>query len=77
MREVQAAEITQLDPLQVAPEAFARIQLRRIGGQSLEVEALRRAVGQECLDGMAAMMAPSWLWKYSLPSGEMALMADR
>ena len=55
MREVQAAEITQLDPLQVAPEAFARIQLRRIGGQSLEVEALRRAVGQECLDGMAAM----------------------
>ena len=50
MRQIEAAHMAEFDPLQVAPEPFARIQLGGIGRQALHVEPLGRAIGQELLD---------------------------
>ena len=55
MWDVKTAHIAQLDPFELLPEALVRIQLRGIGRQALQVEAWRRAISQELLDGMAAV----------------------
>src|ERR671923_820717 len=55
MRNIEAAQITELDPFELVPEALARIQFRRIRRQALQVKALRRAIGQELLDDTAAV----------------------
>ncbi len=55
MTESQAADIPEFDPLQVRPEALARIQFRGIGWQALDVEALSRAIGQEGLDDVTTV----------------------
>jgi hypothetical protein len=55
MREIQAADIAQLDPLELFPEALAWIEFRGIGRQALQVHPLGCTVGQERLDAMTAM----------------------
>lgn|GEM_PF-1159926 len=55
MWDIEAAQIAQFDPFELLPEAFIRVQLRGIGRQTFQVEALRRAVGQERFDGVAAV----------------------
>jgi hypothetical protein len=55
LREMETAHIAQFDPFELLPEALIRVQLRGIGWQALQVEALRRAIGQEFLDHVAAV----------------------
>jgi hypothetical protein len=40
MCDVKTAHIVQLDPFELLPEALARVQLRGVGRQALQVEAL-------------------------------------
>src|SRR5688572_9043668 len=55
MRQIETAEIAELDSLQVRPEAFARGQLRGIRGQTLHVESRGRLISQERFDDVAAV----------------------
>ena len=55
MAAIEAAHMAQLDPLQLSLEPLARIQLRRIGGQPLDLEAGHRALGQERCDDVTAV----------------------
>ena len=55
MGNVEAADIAQLDAFKLLLEALARVQLRSIGRQTREMEALRRPIGQEALDELTAM----------------------
>jgi hypothetical protein len=55
MRDVEATDIAELDPFQLLPEPFARVQLRGIGWEALQMQALCRAPRQELLDHLAAM----------------------
>lgn len=55
MRNIEAAHIAELDPFELLPETLARIQLRRIRRQALQMQALRCAIGQELLDDMTAV----------------------
>jgi hypothetical protein len=55
MRQTEAAHVAQLDPLEVGPEAFPRIQLRGIGREALQVETGGCSIAQELSDDMAAM----------------------
>ena len=55
MRDIEAADMAQLDPFELWPEAFTRVQLRGIGGQPLQVQPLCRAMHQELLEAMTAM----------------------
>ena len=43
VREVAAAGVAQLDALEVAPDALVGVEVGRVGGQALQVQALRRA----------------------------------
>ena len=52
---IEAAHIAQFDPFERWPEAFIRVQLGGIGRQTFQVKALRRAVGPERVDGLAAV----------------------
>jgi hypothetical protein len=53
--QVPAADVPQLDPLEVIPDALVRVQLRRVAGQLLQADALGPAPGQEVLDRLPAM----------------------
>jgi hypothetical protein len=53
--EIEAAQMAQLNPFELLPEALIRVQLRRIGRQAFQVAAVRRALGQELLDGVAVV----------------------
>ena len=55
MRDREAAHIAEFHPFELLPEALIRVQLRRIGRQTLQVEALGGPLGQKRLDGMAAV----------------------
>jgi hypothetical protein len=55
MPDREAAYIPEFDAFQVGPEALAGIQLWGIGGEALHLEPLRRAIGQELGDAMAAV----------------------
>jgi hypothetical protein len=55
MWQIETAHIPELDPLEVAPEPFARIQFGGIGRQPLHVEPSGRAIGQELLDDLATV----------------------
>ena len=49
------ADIAQLTPLEVLPQPFVRIQLRRVGGQGLQMQALGGSLGEEVLDDLGAV----------------------
>ena len=55
VRQVAAAEVPQLDPLEVVPDALVRVQLRRVAWELLQVQPLGPAVGQEVFDRLAAV----------------------
>lgn len=55
MREIDAAHVTQLDPLELLPQALARIEVGGIGRQALHVQPLGRAIGEELLDDLTAV----------------------
>ena len=55
VREGLAAEVPQLDVLEVAPDALVRVQVRGVAGERLQADALGPAGGQEVLDRLAAM----------------------
>jgi hypothetical protein len=55
VREIQAADMAQLHPFELLPEALARVQLRRIGGEPLQVEALGCPIGQERLNDLTTV----------------------
>ena len=52
VRDREAAHLAQLDSLELLPEPLVRVQLRGIGRQTLQVDALRRAVPGEILTGV-------------------------
>jgi hypothetical protein len=55
MREIEAADVAQLDPFKLFPQALAWIEFGGIRRQALQVHPLGRAIGQERLDDLAAM----------------------
>ena len=55
MGDVEAADVVPLHPFELLPEALARVELRGVGRQALQMEALRRALGQELADDVTAM----------------------
>ena len=54
-RDVRAAPISQLDVLEVLPDAFVRVQVGCIPWQLLDLQALGAAVGHEVLDDVTAV----------------------
>ena len=55
MSEVLAADVAQLDALEVVPDALVRIQFWGVAGEPLQADALGSTLGQEVLDRLAAM----------------------
>jgi hypothetical protein len=55
MGQIETAQVPELDPFQMPPEAFAGIQFGGIGWQALDVKPLSRSIGQERLDDTATM----------------------
>ena len=55
MRDVQAAHIVELDAFELLPEALPRVQLRGIGRQAFEMEALRCAAPEKLFNDVAAV----------------------
>ena len=55
MTEGKAADIPELNPLQMCPKSLAGVQFRGIGRQTLHVEPWRRAVTQERFDELTAV----------------------
>ena len=55
LRQIPTAHIPQLDSFEVVPDALVSVQVRRIAGQCLQVNAFRSALAQELLDHPAAM----------------------
>ena len=53
--EIGAAHISQLHSLQVVPDAFIRVQVWRIAGQSLQMDPFSTTIGQEVLDRLASV----------------------
>ena len=55
VRQVLAADVAQLDVLEVVPDALVRVEVRGVAGELLELDASGAAVGQEVFDRLAAM----------------------
>jgi len=53
--EVGAAQVTQLHPLEIVPNALIWIEIGGIAGKGLDMYATRSAVGKELLDSFAFM----------------------
>ena len=53
--QIGAAEVAQLDVLEIVPDALVGIQVRGVARQLRQLEARRRALRQEVLDGLSAM----------------------
>ena len=52
---IAATHVAEFDALERVPETLGWVQLGRVGGQGLEVQALGRALGQEVLDHLGAV----------------------
>jgi len=55
MRQVNTTHMVPLHAFELLPDALVGVQLRGVGRQALQVPPRRRAVGQEFLDGVAAV----------------------
>ena len=53
--EAQAADVAQLDVLEVAPDALVRVQIGGVAGELFQADALSSAAREEVLDRLAAM----------------------
>src|SRR5258706_4699492 len=54
-RQVRTADIAEFPSLEIVPQPFDRIELRRIAGQLLQMQPSGRPPSQELLDGLAPM----------------------
>lgn len=55
LSEVLAADIAQLDALEVVPDALVRVQIWSVAGELFQADAAGTTLGQEVLDRLAAM----------------------
>jgi hypothetical protein len=55
MGEGLAADVAQLDMLEIGPDALVRIEVWGVAGELLQADALGRALSQEVLDWLAAV----------------------
>ena len=55
MGNVEAADIAQLDSFEVLPAPLARVELRSIGREALQLQTLGGAIGEEVPDDLTAM----------------------
>lgn len=55
MSQVHTTHVSQLHAFELLPDTLVRVQLWGIRRQALQMQALRRAAGQELLDAMAAV----------------------
>jgi len=55
MGQVATDDVLELNPLEIIPDAFIRVQLRRIAGKSLKQDALCSTVCQKVFDPSAPM----------------------
>jgi hypothetical protein len=55
MGHVEAADMAPLDAFEVLPEPLARVQLRSIAREALQMPALGGAMGEEVSDDLTAM----------------------
>ena len=55
VREIEAADIAQLDAFEWLPEPLARIEFGGVRWQALQVHPLGRAIRQDCLADLTAM----------------------
>lgn len=55
MTQVGAADVAQLDPFQILPDALIRVEVGGVARQLLKMHTLCATLGQEVLDGLAAM----------------------
>ncbi len=53
--KIMAAAVLELHALEEIPDTLVGVQLRRVGGQALQVQPLRRTCSQEVLDRLTAM----------------------
>jgi hypothetical protein len=53
--QIGAAQVSKLDPLEVSPDPFVGIEVGRVAGKLLQVDALGTAIGQELLDDLGSM----------------------
>ena len=55
MRDIEAADIAQLDPFELLPEPLTRVQVRGRGRLPLHVQPVGRPIRQERLEAMATV----------------------
>lgn len=55
LRQVVTTDVAQLDPFEVVPDPLVRVEVRRIAGQLLQMQAMGGAVAQEVFDDVAAV----------------------
>jgi hypothetical protein len=55
MRQVNTTDVAQLHAFELLPDTLVGVQVRGLRWQALQVQPLRRAVGQELPDGVAAV----------------------
>lgn len=55
MREAEAAHMAQLDAFELRPQALTRMQVRGIGGETLDIEPLPGPIREERWDHAAAL----------------------
>ena len=53
--EIPAAPVLELHPLEIVPNALRRVQVRRIAGQSLQMQPFGRPCRQVLFDGLPLM----------------------
>ena len=53
--QIMAAEVFHLNLFQIIPDAFIRVQIRRIARQAFQMDALRRALPQKILNRLTVM----------------------
>ncbi len=54
-REVVTDQVTEFDPLEVVPDAFIRVELRRVGGEPLQLKPSGRSLREQVLDWARAV----------------------
>src|SRR5438067_12634220 len=57
--QAPAADVAELDPLQVPPDALVRVQVRGVGRQRFDPEALAADLRQQVLDRLPAVDRPA------------------
>jgi hypothetical protein len=55
MRDIDAAQIAELHPFELFPQALARIEFGGVCRQAFHVQPLGCTIRQECLDDLTAM----------------------